>query len=125
MQNDYEWMMNYYSEEARKQMAERPDKWTPELQEKVSEEWAALVKDVEAAIAGNDDPASANAQALAARWSELVGRFTMNSPAITEGLKKLYADQANWPKTFQKPYSDQVGEFMGKARAILEEQEQS
>jgi DNA-binding transcriptional MerR regulator len=125
MQNDYGWMMNYYSEDARKQMAERSDQWTSEMQEKVSQEWVVLVKDVESAIANNDDPASANAQALAARWSELVGRFTMGSPAITEGLKKLYADQANWPETFQKPYSDEVGEFMEKARAIFEGQEQS
>jgi MerR family transcriptional regulator, thiopeptide resistance regulator len=116
MQNDYEWMMEYYSEEARKEMAERPDKWTPELQEKVSQEWAALIKDVEAAIAANEDPAGANAQSLAARYNDLIGRFTMGSPAITEGLTKLYADQANWPKSFQKPYSDEVGAFLCKAK---------
>jgi DNA-binding transcriptional MerR regulator len=122
MQNDYEWMAKYYSEEAHQQMAERPDKWTPEMQEKVTAEWASLIKDVETAIAKNQDPAGANAQALAARWSELIGRFTMNSPAITEGLNKLYADQANWPETFQKPYSDEVGEFMCKAKAIFDKQ---
>jgi MerR family transcriptional regulator, thiopeptide resistance regulator len=121
MQNDYGWMMNYYNDEARKEMAERPDQWTPELQEQISQQWAALIKDVEAAIAGNEDPAGAKAQALATRWKELAGRFTMGSPAISEGLKKLYADQANWPKTFQKPYSDEVGEFMAKAQAVASE----
>jgi MerR family transcriptional regulator, thiopeptide resistance regulator len=116
MQNDNGWMMRYYSEEARQEMAERPDQWTPEMQEKVSQEWAVLINDVKAAIANQDDPASENAQALAARWSELVGRFTMGSPAISEGLKKLYADQANWPSTFEKPYSDEVGAFICEAQ---------
>jgi MerR family transcriptional regulator, thiopeptide resistance regulator len=118
MQNDNQWMMNYYNEEARQEMEERPDPWTPEMQEKVSQEWAALISDVKAAIANHEDPASENVQALATRWSELVGRFTMGSPAITEGLKKLYADQANWPSTFQKPYPDEVGAFICEAQAI-------
>lgn len=125
MQNDSEWMMNYYSEEARKEMEERPDQWTPELQEKVSQEWAALISDVKAAMANNEDPASENAQSLAARWSELVGRFTMGSQAITEGLKKLYADQANWPATFEKPYSDEVGAFICQAQARRKGEEKS
>jgi MerR family transcriptional regulator, thiopeptide resistance regulator len=125
MQNDNQWMMNYYREEARKEMAERPDQWTPELQEKVSQEWAALINDVTQAIANRDDPASEKAQALAARWSELVGRFTMGSPAISEGLRKLYADQANWPSTFEKSYSDEVGAFICEAQTRGKREEQS
>jgi MerR family transcriptional regulator, thiopeptide resistance regulator len=121
MQNETEWMNKYYSEEARKEMAERPDKWTPELQEKVSQQWAALIKDAESAIADNEDPAGAKAQSLAARYAELIGRFTMGSPAITEGLSKLYADQPNWPSTFKKPYSDEVGAFLCKAKEAMGE----
>jgi len=125
MQNDMEWMKKYYSEEASKEMAKRPDKWTPEMQEKVSQEWAALIKDVEAAITDNEDPAGAKGQNLAARYNELIGRFTMGSPAITEGLNKLYADQANWPSTFKKPYSDEVGAFLCKACEEIGEAEKS
>jgi hypothetical protein len=33
-------------------------------------------------------------------------------------LKKLYADQKNWPPTFKKPYSDEVGALMCRAMEI-------
>jgi MerR family transcriptional regulator, thiopeptide resistance regulator len=125
MQNDMQWAKRYYSEDARKELDERIKNWTPELQAKAEQDWATLIKDVESAIANNETPSSDTAQALAKRWFELIAEFTKGNRAVSEGLNKLYADQANWPSTFQKPYSDEVGEFICKAQAIREGEAQS
>lgn len=114
MQNDMEWMKKYYTEE---QLAELAERGTPEVLERGQRDWAALIKDVEAAVADGLDPQSEKAQELAARWSSLIEAFTGGNPAIRESLSKLYADQANWPSTFSKPYSDEVGAFICQAAA--------
>jgi DNA-binding transcriptional MerR regulator len=114
MQNDMEWMKKYYTEE---QLAELAERGTPEVLERGQRDWAALIKEVEAAVAEGIDPQSDRAQALAARWSKLIEEFTGGNPAIRESLTKLYADQANWPSTFSKPYSDEVGSFICQAAA--------
>ncbi|HKR01284.1 MAG TPA: MerR family transcriptional regulator, partial [Pyrinomonadaceae bacterium] len=109
MQNDMEWMKKYYTEE---QLAELAERGTPEVLEKGQRDWAELIKDVEAAASEGVDPQSERAQALAARWSALIEAFTGGNPGIRENLARLYADQANWPSTFNKPYSDEVGSFI-------------
>jgi DNA-binding transcriptional MerR regulator len=114
MQNDMEWMKKYYTEE---QLAELARRGTPEVLERGQRDWAALIKEVEAAVAEGIDPESDRAQALAARWSKLIEEFTGGNPAIRESLTKLYQDQANWPSTFEKPYTDDVGSFICRAGA--------
>ena len=117
MENDMNWMMQYYSEEARQKIAERAKDWTPEKQAKAEADWAALFKDIDAAIADGVDPASPRAQQLATRWDEMIRGFTGGDPEIAAGLNRLYADQANWPTTFQKPYDDKHASFVSRARA--------
>lgn len=114
MQNDMEWVKKYYTEE---QLAELAERGTPEVLERGQRDWAALLKEVEAAVAEDVDPQSEKAQELAARWSNLIEAFTGGNPAIRESLTKLYADQANWPSTFTKPYTDEVGAFLAQAGA--------
>jgi len=119
MQNDMEWMKKYYTEE---QLAELAERGTPEVLEKGQRDWAALIKDVETAMAEGVDPQSERAKALAARWSSLIEAFTGGNPAIRESLAKLYADQANWPSTFSKPYPDEVGAFIAQAGAACKKE---
>jgi MerR family transcriptional regulator, thiopeptide resistance regulator len=114
MQQDYEWMKRYYTEEQLTDLARRG---TPEVLERGRREWARLLSDVDAAIAEGVDPSSERAQALAARWSALIGEFTGGDPGVLENLKRLYADQANWPDTFRKPFSDEAGEFISRVQA--------
>jgi DNA-binding transcriptional MerR regulator len=114
-QNAMEWTKKYYTEEAQAKIAERARTWTPELQAKVEQDWKTLISDVEAAIAGNLDPGSAKAKALALRWQELIRGFTGGDPQIQQGLKQLYGDEQNWPQNFQKPFSDKVCDYIGKA----------
>jgi len=113
-QNSMEWTKKYYSEEAQAKIAERGREWTPEMQAAVEQKWKAVISDVEAAIAVKLDPASAKAGELALRWQELIRGFTGGDPQIQQGLKKLYADEQNWPQNFQKPFSDAVCEYIAK-----------
>jgi hypothetical protein len=78
--------------------------------------WQELIGEVQAALAEGVDPASERAQALAARWEGLVEEFTGGDPGIRENLRRLYADQANWPSTFRKPYPDDAGAFIARAK---------
>jgi DNA-binding transcriptional MerR regulator len=114
-QNAMEWTKKYYSEEAQAKIAERARTWTPELQAKVEQDWQTLTSQVEAAIAAKADPAGAKALALARRWSELVRGFTGGDAGVQQGLNKLYADPGGWPSSFQKPFSDEVWQYIRKA----------
>jgi MerR family transcriptional regulator, thiopeptide resistance regulator len=115
MQNSMDWTKKYYSSEVRAKVEERKKLWSPELQERVSREWAQLFADVEAAL--GEDPASAKAQALAVRWRKLLEGFTGGDPGIQKGLNKMYADQANWPEQTRQAYAikPEIMEFMMKA----------
>jgi DNA-binding transcriptional MerR regulator len=115
MQDNMEWAKKYYSEQALASLADR--QVSAEVIEQAQRDWAVLIKDVEAAL--GEDPASPKAQALAARWRKLIAAFTAGNREVQAGLNKLYADQANWPATMKKPYSDEVGAFMCRAMAVV------
>lgn len=79
----------------------------------------ARARDTEKAIAEGVDPAGETGLQLAARRQELLARFTGGDPGIAQSLQKLYADKANWPSTFKKPYSDAVDTFLCQAAGAL------
>jgi DNA-binding transcriptional MerR regulator len=110
MSNDANWVEKYYDEAA---IAEHKQQWNPAMQEQVTREWTELIAEVESSL--SEDPSGSHAQELARRWNELIGRFTQGKPEIEAGLKKLYADQKNWPTDFKKPYSDEACAFIAKA----------
>ena len=115
MQSDMNWSKKYYSEEAQKEIEKRAATIPREVIEQVQRDWAILIKEVDAAVAGVEDPASEKSQALAARWSEMIKGFTGGNREIQSGLNKMYADKANWPASMPKPFSDEVHEFITKA----------
>lgn len=94
MNNDNEWMMKYYSDEAKSKVEARKSLWSPELQARISQQWSELFADIESSL--NEDPAGPKAQALLTRWRNLVAEFTGGDPAIQRGLNAMYADQENW-----------------------------
>jgi MerR family transcriptional regulator, thiopeptide resistance regulator len=114
MEQDYEWVKRYYTEE---QLADLARRGTPEVLERGQREWARLLSDVDAAIAEGVEPSSERAQELAARWSALIEDFTGGDPGILANLKRLYADQANWPDDFKQPFSNEAAGFLSRARA--------
>ena len=120
MQDNADWTLQYHNDAAKAKIAARRGEWSPELQERVSKQWMELIADVEASL--DEDPAGEKAQALAARWKALVEGFTGGDPDITQGLKKLYSDQANWPASFKeqsKPFmKPAVWSFIHKAMEL-------
>lgn len=119
MQQNMDWTKKYYSEGAQAAIAERGKQWTPEMLKQSQQDWAELIREVEAAVVAGEDPASAHAQALATRWQALIAAFTGGNPEVQKGLNQLYADQGNWPSNFKKPYSDEAGAFICKAAEAM------
>ncbi len=119
MQSKPDWTAKYYTGEAGAKVEERKELWSPELQAECSRQWSELFRDIEAAL--DEDPAGEKAQSFLDRWQKLVEGFTGGDFAITQGLKNLYADRANWPveaKQQMAPYSNKaVWSFIDKARA--------
>ena len=112
MQTRKDWMKKYYTKE---QLNDLRKRWTPEVQAKSERDWAELVRDVEAAIAGGESPESETGLRLAGRKQKLIDLFTAGDSGITENLQKLYSDKTNWPQNFKKPYSDEVDRFLCEA----------
>ena len=123
MQNNMDWTKKYYSEEAQQKIKDRAQAIPQEVIEHAQRDWASLIREVETAVTEGVDPKSERAAGLASRWGELLRGFTGGNPDIQAGLNKMYADQANWPKTFPKPYSDEAGAFMCVAMAAIQNRE--
>jgi DNA-binding transcriptional MerR regulator len=115
MEKNTDWMMKYYDQEARAKVEDRKKLWSPELQDRVSKQWADLFADI--AEANHEDPASPKAQALADRWNGLVGEFTGGDPGIAQGLRNMYSDRQNWPQGNQSPVPNEATAFIMKANA--------
>jgi DNA-binding transcriptional MerR regulator len=115
MEQNMDWTKKYYSEDAQANVEERKHLWSPELQERVSRDWAELVADIEAAMAEGTKPSESRAQALANRWRALVSEFTGGNKEIQAGLNKMYADEKNWQTEWKKPFSDEVQNFIVEA----------
>lgn len=115
MEQNFDWTKKYYSEEAQKAVDERKNLWSPELQERVTQDWSNLVADIEAAMIDGTAPEDERAQALANRWQNLISEFTGGNTEIQKGLNKMYADEANWQTDWKKPYSEEVQNFIVEA----------
>ena len=117
MQTRKDWMKKYYTEE---QLANLRQRWSPELQAESERGWADLVRDTEAAISQGEPPSGETGLKLAERRQALLAMFTGGDPGIEQSLKNLYADQANWPASFKRPFSDAVNAFLCQAARALE-----
>src|SRR5262249_32713375 len=104
MQNNTEWSKKYYSPDAQAKVEQRKQLWAPELQERVTKEWNALLADVSAALDEHEPPTSPRARALAARWRTLVEGFTGGDPEVQKGLNRMWSDQQNWPADLRGQY---------------------
>ena len=116
MQTRKDWMKKYYTEEQLENLRHR---WSPEVQQDSEQGWAALARDTEAAIASGVDPSGDTGLQLAARRQKLLAMFTGGDPGLERSLQKLYADKANWPSSFKKPFSDAVDRFLCQAADAL------
>jgi MerR family transcriptional regulator, thiopeptide resistance regulator len=116
MQTRKDWMTKYYTEEQLDNLRQR---WSPEVQDESERGWAALARDVEAAIARGENPAGNTGLELAERRKVLLAMFTGGDPGIEQSLESLIADKANWAASFKKPFSDGVDNFLHQAADAL------
>lgn len=118
MESNQDFFKKHYTEEQLAELQKRQETegdWIHQTQE----EWKEVISEAESLM--GEDPGSERVQKLAERWAELVSRFTLGNPQTEQSLQKLYADRQNWPSTFQAPFSPELQEFMGRARAIMEQ----
>lgn len=116
MQTRKDWMKKYYTEE---QLASLRQRWTPEVQAESERGWSSLAADTETAIAQGADPEGPVGRQLAERREALLLMFTGGDPGIEKSLQNLFADKANWPATFKRPFSESVNSFLCRAAEAL------
>ncbi|RYY39280.1 MAG: MerR family transcriptional regulator, partial [Sphingomonadales bacterium] len=106
----------YMGEEAKADFAAAP---YPEGfdQADYSAKWAALGAKIKAALPL--DPATGEAQALLAEWQALLAPFTaIATPAMMQGVTKMYSDMPNWGDNAPSPgFDHEVWQFVQAARA--------
>jgi DNA-binding transcriptional MerR regulator len=110
-----------YTEEQRKKLAEWGKGWSEEDQRVASQQWDAVIAELKRLVATGQDPAGAEAQALVARWSDLIQQFTHGDPGIAQGLNNLYRRLAAMPaaaRPYPMPYNQEEETFLREALAI-------
>lgn len=79
-----------YSPEAAQKLAEWGKNWTEEDQKRASQQWDAAFAELRRLVAKKQDPTGAEGQALAQRWSELIGQFTRGDAEVKAGLMRWW-----------------------------------
>ncbi len=83
----------YYTAEQLEALERRAAALGPEGMQAAQEAWASLIEEMEVARASGVDPASAEVQALAARWRGLIEQFTGGDAVVRASLERMYQEQ--------------------------------
>ncbi len=140
MEQNKDWVNKYFTPEQQKKMEELSRKsyteqdaqklaewgkgWSEEDQQIANQQWAAVSTELKRLVASGKGPASAEAQALAKRYSELISQFTHGDPGIVAGLKRWWQNFNELPageKPVQQPYGEEEAKFLQNAVAIYKE----
>ena len=109
-----------YSEEARASLASRGE-WTEADQEQATAGWNAVNSDIARLASEDADPAGAEAQDVAARYSNLISAFTGGNPEVAGGLNKWwqnYGALSEEQKPFKSPYTAEQRAWVDKALEV-------
>jgi MerR family transcriptional regulator, thiopeptide resistance regulator len=104
---------SYYTAE---QLAQRREQVGEQAITDVQAEWPRLIAAVQAAADAGTDPADPAVQALARRWTELLGMFDGGDPGVRDSLKRLYAENGEELARQGGP-SPQLIEYVQRANA--------
>jgi len=122
-----EWSKKYYTEEQRAKLAEWGKGWSEQDQELANQRWGALLAELQRLVDSGADPASPEAQTLAAQWQNLVSEFTRGDASIQQSLNKIWADVAQaapGESPYTLPYSKEGEKFIKQALTLLHQQKQ-
>ncbi|MFD3747758.1 MerR family transcriptional regulator [Nocardia sp. NPDC058633] len=84
----------YFSEDQLTQLAQRREELGEQHIQQVEADWAELIPRVDAAIAAGMDPASLEAQQMAARWMELLEGFHGGDAGLRDSMYRMQAEEA-------------------------------
>jgi len=98
MQDATNWTEKYYSPSAFEALRAHRAAMTPEQKADAGARWRTLLAVVQSALDREVQPDSAEGRALVARWICLGEEFTLGSPEILEGYKRMHEDESHWPK---------------------------
>ncbi|AKT40158.1 MerR family transcriptional regulator [Chondromyces crocatus] len=105
----------YYSEEQLQKLAARREALGDDVIRETEAEWPKLIAAVRAEMEKGTEPAHPEVQKLAARWKELIERFTGGDPGIRASLQKMYENE---PSVAEKNHMDPaMMKFIGDAWA--------
>jgi DNA-binding transcriptional MerR regulator len=93
MKSDVEAMKKYYSEEAWAKRKQYYEQWPSPAWQEICQGAAAVL---------GEDPAGPKAQALKARWRELLSQNATGDPAVQEGALAAWNDRAHWPPALRE-----------------------
>ncbi len=113
-----------YTEEQRQKLAEWGKDGTEDDQRVADQKWGAAIAELKRLVSTGQDPASAEAQALAKQWQDLIHQFTHGDPGIYEGLSKWYKGLSEMPAEdapFSLPYNQEEQAFLQKALEIYQQ----
>jgi DNA-binding transcriptional MerR regulator len=96
MQNDHEWILQYFNHAARQRVQDRLASMTSESWSELQRAWNSLADDIHAAA--DTDPAAPETQALLSRWENLIRQTTGDDQELVHGLKALYSKRDQWPE---------------------------
>lgn len=100
---------SYYTPEQLEYLKRRGEELGEDAIRAAEAEWPQLIARMQSAMERGEDPASAEVQALARRWGELVHAFTGGDAGVTESLRRMYAEKL-----------EGEGRFMGIDRSLVE-----
>ncbi|WP_280402150.1 MerR family transcriptional regulator [Nocardia carnea] len=84
----------YFTERQLTQLAERREELGEQHIRHTEAQWSELIPKVDAAIAAGMDPASPEAQQLAAQWMELLEGFHGGDPGLRDSLYQMQAGES-------------------------------
>ena len=107
----------YLSAQAEADFADAGAKLSPDFdQAAYSAQWADLTSRIAAALPL--DPTSSQAQGFYDEWQALLAPFmAVATPAMTEGVTRLYDNMAEWQDEQAPPFAPEIWAFIREAGA--------
>jgi len=123
-----ETVTKYFTDDQLADLADRREQLGEDAIAQTQAGWAELLPKVARAVESGMDPSSAEAQAMAARWMELLEQFHGGDAGLRDGLYRMQADNSeqieqqhggrrllSW--TSSRPPTLPVGSHLAGARA--------
>ena len=104
----------YYTPEQLEELKQRRESLGEDGMKKAQQDWADLIKEVQAEMIKGTDPKAEKVRALGQRWQALVQAFTGGNPQIAASLSKMYQSEPVQQK-FEGAPSPELMKYIGQA----------